>query len=45
MQILISVMKLLIIRPEEGQPLFMNLLQYIQNESENPDLRERIIFY
>jgi len=45
MQILISVMKLLIIRPDEGQPLFMKLLEYIQNESENVDLRERMILY
>lgn len=44
-QILTSVMKLYLLRPEDGQEILTDLLKYVTKESENPDLRDRGFIY
>lgn len=44
LQIMTSLIKLLIIRPQEGGPLVKQLFQIIE-DSDNPDLRDRGYFY
>ena len=44
-QILISCMKLYLLRPDDGQEILKDLFKYITKECENPDLRDRGFIY
>lgn len=44
-QILVSTIKLCLLRPDDGQEIAKELLKRITAESENPDLRDRAFIY
>ena len=44
-QILISCIKLFLLRPSDGQVIARDLLKKITSECENPDLRDRAFIY
>lgn len=44
-QILVSCMKLYLLRPDDGQEILKDLFEYITKQCENPDLRDRGFIY
>ncbi len=44
-QILISTMKLYLIKPAEGKDILKDLFDYVTKQCENPDLRDRGFIY